>query len=120
MNDLVVLFNDSDFQGFKTILNSRDCSNLEDIITNAKKKLVDSLQLFNFSLLVSKVEKKNFYIVGSYEEVIAAPIKVYAAYEQPSLNSPTNQFVPSYNYGYDYWNIHPNYGFMDAIIGQNP
>ena len=39
MNDLVVLFNDSDFQGFKTILNSRDCSNLEDIITNAKKKI---------------------------------------------------------------------------------
>ena len=115
MNDLVVVFDDCDFQGFKTILNSRDCSNLEDIITHAKKQLIDSLKLLNFSLLVSKVEKKNFYIVGEFEDVVRNPVKIYEVCEQSE-----NQFVPSYNYGYDYWNMVPNYGFTDAIIGQNP
>ncbi len=114
MNDLVVVFNDCDFEGFKTILNSQDCSNMEDIITNAKKQLIDSLKLLNLSLLVSKAEKKKFYIIGAFEDVVRGPIRIYEVCDYE------NRFVPSYNYGYDYWNMVSNYGFGDAIIGQNP
>ena len=117
---LIIVFNDSDFRGFQTVINISDCLTIPDIISKARTKLIESLKFLNLVALTSKAEIKNFYIMGlTFEEinVMGRPVVIYGYNEYID-----NIFTPDC-FEYNPWNSSSDYGFntfSDAIIGPNP